>query len=120
MKENKELKEVIINEWIWVIFLILSLANIFGDELEKKALKEHEKHNAKAKKIFLITASVALIIYLYFVINSYNKLKKAQQENKNTKTKEINFIGQSLVFIGSCLLIYSNIKSKNEMGTELI
>lgn len=120
MKENNELKEVIINEWIWVVFLILSLLNIYGDELEKKTLKENEKHNEKARKLFLVTASVALIIYLYFVITSYNKLQKAKNEKKNTQLREINFLGQSLIFIGACLLIYFNIKNKNETTTELI
>jgi len=120
MKEINDLKEVTINEWIWIIFLFLSLANIYGDELEKSSLKEQEKHNKKAKKIFLITASIALIIYLYFTINSYKKLEKAKKENKNTKLQEINFLGQSLIFIGAFLLTYYNVNNMNETTTELI
>lgn len=119
MKDNNELREVTINEWIWVIFVILSLANIYGDELEKITLKENEKHNDKAKKIFLTTASVALIIYFYFVINSYNKLMIAKSKNKNTKLREINLLGNTLVFIGALLLIYFNIKNKNEITTDI-
>ena len=38
MKENNELREVTINEWIWIVFVILSLLNIYGDELEKSSL----------------------------------------------------------------------------------
>ena len=76
MKDNNDLQEVTINEWIWVIFVILSLANIYGDELEKYSLKEKSCRDKNARKIFLTTASVALIIYFYFVIHSYNKLKK--------------------------------------------
>lgn len=119
MKENNELREVTINEWIWIVFVILSLLNIYGDELEKSSLMEKHCHNQKAKNIFLITASVALIIYFYFTINSYNKLKKAKQVNKNTEIQEINFLGQSLVFIGALLLIYSNIKNKNQITTNI-
>ena len=119
MKENNELKEVTINEWIWIVFVFLSLANIYGDELEKYSLKKQEKHNERARKIFLITASIALVIYLYFVINSYNKLEQARRQNKNTQLREINFLGQSLVFIGATLLIYFNIKNKNQT-TDII
>ena len=119
MKENDELREVTINEWIWVIFVILSLANIYGDELEKSSLQENKKHNDNAKKIFLVTASIALIIYFYFVINSYNKLKSAKNQNKDTKLREINLLGNFLVFIGACTLIYFNIKNKQETTTEI-
>ena len=119
MKDNNELREVTINEWIWVVFVFLSIANIHGDELEKKTLQEQKEHNEKAKNLFLITAAIALVIYFYFTINSYNKLKKAKLENKDTTLKEINFLGQSLVFIGAALQIYSNYKNKNQTTTNL-
>ena len=35
MNNDKE-RELRVDEWIWVIFIILSIFNIFGDELEKK------------------------------------------------------------------------------------
>lgn len=113
MKENNELREVTINEWTWIVFVILSLANIYGDELEKYSLKEQEEHDEKAKKIFLATSSISLLIYLYFTINAYNKLKRAKELNKDTRIQEINLLGQSFVFIGACLLIYTRLKKKN-------
>ena len=54
MNNNNELKEVTINEWIWIIFLILSIANIFGDEIEKKSLLEKKCHDEKARNLFII------------------------------------------------------------------
>lgn len=120
MNNNNELKEVTINEWIWIIFLILSIANIFGDEIEKKSLLEKKCHDDKARKLFIITASVALIIYLYFVISSYNQLKKQKQQNKNTQLQEINLLGNTLVFLGACVLIYHKLKNKQEITTDLI
>lgn len=119
MKDNNELRDVTINEWIWVIFVILSLANIYGDELEKNSLKESLKHNETAKKIFTTTASIALIIYFYFVIDSYNKLRKTKNNNKNTNLQEISLLGNSLIFIGACLLIYFRISNKNDTPKEV-
>jgi len=119
MKENYELREVTINEWIWIVFVILSLANIYGDELEKSSLQEELTHNNTARKIFLTTASVALIIYFYFAIHSYNKLKILREQNKDTKLQEINLLGNSLVFIGACILIYFNIQNRKEKTNDL-
>lgn len=119
MKYNNDLQEVTINEWIWIIFVILSLANIYGDELEKNSLQENNCRDKNARKIFLTTASVALIIYFYFVINSYRKLKNLKQSNKNTKLQEINLLGNTLVFIGALTLIYYNLANKTEITTEI-
>lgn len=119
MKYTEDLKEVTINEWIWLIFVFLSLANIYGDELEKNSLQEKACRDKKAKKIFLITASIALIIYFYFVIHSNNKLKKLKKECKDTKLQEINLFGNCLVFIGALTLIYYNINNKTEITTEI-
>ena len=93
MRNNNELREVTVNEWIWIIFLILSIANIFGDELEKKSLQEKKCHDEKARNLFIITASVALIIYFYFAMSSYKKLQKQNYKNKNTYLEEINLLG---------------------------
>ena len=112
MKDNTEIVDVTINEWIWIIFAILSLANVYGDELELTTLRKELKHNNKSRKIFLTTASIALLIYFYFVINSYNKLKKLKKENKNKNLQELNLTGNSLVFIGAVILIYVNINKR--------
>lgn len=120
MNNNNELREVTINEWIWVIFVILSLANIFGDEIEKNTIKEKNLHNQTSRKIFLTTASIALIIYFYFVIHSYSKLKELKKQNKNTNLQETNLLGNTLVFLGACILLYYNLKNKQETTTDLI
>lgn len=119
MNYTEDLREVTINEWIWIIFVILSLANIYGDELEIHSLKEKHCRDKKAKKVFLITASIALIIYFYFMKNSYNKLQKLKSQNKDTRLQEINFLGNTLVFLGALTLIYFNINNKQEITTEI-
>ena len=40
--DNERVKEIVIDEWIWVVFIILSALNIGGDELEKKYCYYHE------------------------------------------------------------------------------
>jgi len=119
MKENNELQEVTINEWIWIIFIILSIANIYGDELEKKSLQKKSCRDKQARKIFLTTASVALIIYLYFVIHSYKKLENKIKQNKDTKLQEINLLGNTLVFLEDLTLKYYNLKNNQEITKEI-
>jgi len=112
---NKEIKDLTINEWIWLVFIILSIANIYGDELEISTIKEEHKHNKKAKKLFLITASVSLIIYFYLTIRSYNKYKNIKQKNKDTSLFQYNLLGNIFVLVGAILLIYFNYKTKDNI-----
>lgn len=120
MKENNEIRDVTINEWIWVVFALLSLANIYGDELELSSLQHDYKHNKTSRKIFLTTASIALLIYFYFVINSYNKLVNLKKENKNTSLQEANLYGNILVFVGAFILLCVNKKNKKEITNDII
>lgn len=119
MKNNYELREVTINEWIWIIFIILSASNVFGDELEKKSLQSRECHDEKARIIFLKTATIAIIIYFYFVINSYKKLQQTKIKNQDTRLREIQVLGNSLIFVGALLVFYFNINNKNQITTQI-
>ena len=53
--DRERVTELVIDEWIWVAFIILSVLNISGDELEKKYCINHEENaKSKAKNIFTI------------------------------------------------------------------
>ena len=43
--DRERVNELVIDEWIWVVFIILSALNITGDEQEKKYCLLHLKHN---------------------------------------------------------------------------
>ena len=38
-KDKERVSELVIDEWIWGVFIILSILNITGDEFEKKSYK---------------------------------------------------------------------------------
>ena len=61
---NQKEKELTIDEWIWIIFIILSIMNILGDELEKKFYRERV-----IQKYFYFNRPYFLL-YLYLFILS--------------------------------------------------
>lgn len=108
---NNKIKEIETDELIWIIFIILSIINIYGDELYKKSLTTNNQKSNITKQIFLLTAISSLLIYFYFLSNSYKEL----QNTDNIELQKTKITGIILIIIGNILIIYFNI---NEKETE--
>ena len=65
----EEIKDLKIDQSLSGIFIILSIATIIGDEfVEKYYLNNDKSAYRNAKKIFIASLSITLIIYLYFFL----------------------------------------------------
>lgn len=103
------IKRLRFENYIWVIYLVIALGNIWADELIIKSIEEHEnKYDKLAKIIFLISLIVTLIIYVYFLNRNYNDYINSNEKNK--KTYEIRFLGSIFVFVGTFCFLYFIIK----------
>lgn len=95
---------------IWVIFIIISALDIYGDELIKKNIIYNDKSSeTKATNIFLILTVVSLLIYLYFLKRNYNDFNKYKN-----KDYEIRFIGSIFILIGTLCFLYFQIDTRNQ------
>lgn len=109
MNSNNEelIKRLSFENLIWVSFIIISVLDIYGDELIKKNLRYNDKKALeKANKLFLGIAAFSILIYIYFLIRNYSDYKK--YKNKNY---EIRLIGSTLILIGSLCLLYFQYKN---------
>lgn len=115
---DDEIKRLDFENIIWVLFIITSLLNIFGDNLEKDYLinKDSRKEIA-AKKIFIFNLLVALGVYLYFFIRNYSTMI----DKKGTKEYQLNQIrvfGSLLFIIGTLCLLYFQLEDINSIGVS--
>lgn len=92
--EIDKVHELVIDEWIWVIFIILSFLNIRGDECLKDYCYNHNNNNRLlSKKIFKFTVFVSLIIYIYIASDNINKYSKQKsKDNSIMKTRCLSSI----------------------------
>lgn len=87
---------------IWVIFIIVSIIDIYGDELLKKSITNNNKElSYKADNLFLFVSLISILVYIYFLVRNYYDYK----DNKST-IYEIRLIGSILVLAGTLLLFY--------------
>lgn len=111
-----EIKRLKFEEFLWIIFAILSILNVYGDKEEEKYVITNQKfYKNKSNKIFEITLIVTLLIYSYFFIRNYNALKNASLNEK--KLYEIKLFGSSLLIAGVILLIYFQFNQTSFIGS---
>lgn len=112
MNEQEELiKRLSFENWIWVIYIVVAIFSIYGDELIKKSIREHDKKaNELAKKVFLGILITTILIYLYFLARNYEDLRK----HPNEKEYQVRFLGSILVIAGVVCFLYFQLNVSDE------
>lgn len=107
------IKRLSFENLIWIAFIVISILDIYGDELLKKNLKYSDKDaSKKANKLFLGITLFSILIYVYFFIRNYNDYKKYKN-----KSYEVRLIGSTFFLIGTLCLLYFQATSSNEIDS---
>lgn len=113
--ENK-LKQINTEDFIWVIYLFIILFSYVANNLERKYyLSGDEYDKLKYRKIMITIFFVLLILYIYFLKDAYNELKKLKQTD-NYKKKllvTLGFIASFLFTISGTIFLYIAIVDEN-------
>ncbi len=118
---TKRLNSLKIEDFCWIILMILILLSFYSNNIERDYLIS--KNTIKKEQYRLLTIFifiVAELIYLYYVYDSYNTLKKIKPNDKK-QTKEnakLNYISSILIVIAGIIIIYIAI-TDTELDIEL-
>ena len=122
MNENYEtLKKIRIENFIWLIYLVIIGISFYSNSLEEKYIKYND---LKAKKDYqtaiIIIFSVAVVVYTYFFLDNYKDVKnlKPWDSNKKKKLNEASLIASTLVLISGIIFLVLAILDDN-MDVEL-
>jgi len=115
MNEQEEtVKRLRFENYIWVVYIVIAVGNIIGDELIRKSILQGDKQSDQlAKKIFSISLIVTLLIYFYFLSRNYNDYEK----HKNEEAYYIRFLGSIFVLIGTLCFLYFQYKTTQDEDT---
>lgn len=122
MNDNaSKVKELEFEKVLWWIVIFLSALNIYGDNLEQLFFKNNNiDAEKKAKKIFIFTITVSLIIYLYYVYRNYKYYSVSKFKRNETFLYLIRLIGSIFVVVGVIFILYYEVKEKTPVGTPTI
>ena len=117
MSVNYErLKEIKINDFIFIIYIVLSITAIICNNIEEKNIKNGDGDTKIISSIRTAIVIVGILIYIYFTYTSYQNVKKPNK-NTNEKDKKANnyvLLSSILFLIGSIIILYVNLLNTNE------
>lgn len=107
-KKIKELRELKTQNYLFLLFAIISIMNINGDYYEEEYIRNNNLDSKnKANKIFKLTIKIAILIYIFYLVRNYEAYKNVSEEKK--KLYFIKLYGSCLIIAGSiCLLYFQN------------
>ena len=118
---DDKLKQLKTEDFIWVIYIFIIFLSWYSNNLERKyyIYNDLESKN-KYRKIIIFIFSILIIVYLYFLKDSYDDLKNLNQYDSE-KTKNLiflSFIASLLIVISGFIFLYIALEDK-DLNVEL-
>lgn len=120
---NKTLKELEIEDFIWIITLFSAIFAIISNKFEREYVKTRDKKAQKTYKTINITLlTISFFVYLYFLLLSYSRIKEINPSTtfKQARLTNINFISAILFITASLISIFVEIFSDDGSDSSLI
>ena len=118
---NEKLKDIEVENFIWIIYLLIIFLSYYSNSLEKKYYLNNDlESKEKYRKILILIFTVLVIIYLYFLKDSIDGIKDLKY-NDSTKKKNLvtlSFIGSLLIVISGLIFLYIAIEDE-DLNVEL-
>lgn len=113
---NSKLKQLKIEDFIWIIYIGIIFMSLYSNTFERKYFIYNDlKARNTYRKITIGIFTVLIIVYLYFLKDSYNGVKKLKPYDSNQKKEltKLAFIGSLLIAISGFIFFYIAIKDEN-------
>ncbi len=107
-ESNRRIKQINTENKIWIIYLFIIGLSFYGNYFEKKYFIYGNNYDKeKYRKITIFIFSIAVIVYLYFFIDSYKDAKNIEPYNSKKKTySDLSLLGSTLILLSGLIFLY--------------
>ena len=113
---EKEIKRLNFEDVIWIVFIVLSVLNIVGNDNQKKyVISNKQYYEDRANNISVFVLTILFIIYLYFFYRNYNMYNN---KDNPSDVDMIKVIGSFLFIVGTLCLLYFQVNSDDNFIGE--
>lgn len=101
-------------DFIWILYLFISIFAIISDSFERKFVVNKDLKSQKIFKTINITIFItALFIYAYFVLINYQDIESLKKDvsKKEGLNRHLSLISSLLFLIGGALALYIELNS---------
>lgn len=118
---QNRLKEIQIEDFIWIIYLGIIALSFYSNYIEKDYFINNSMDSKnKYRSIIILIFSILVIVYAYFLYDSYQSIKSLKDSDTD-KTKlltYLSFYASLLIFISGLIFLYIAINDEN-LNVEL-
>ena len=113
---NSKLKQLKIENFIWVIYIGIIFISWYANSLEKKYFIFNDLYSKeKYRKTMILIFSILIVVYFYFLKDSYKDFKNLSSKDSCKKQNLIflSFIASLLIFISGLIFLYIAYKDES-------
>ena len=113
---NNRLKQIKIEDYIWIIYIGIIILSYYSNYLEKKYfLFNNINDKEKYIEIIIIIFTILIFIYYYFLKSSFDDMNNLKENDSKEKKKLVylSFVGSLLIFISGCVFLYIAFEDNN-------
>ena len=113
---NEKLKQITIEDYIWLIYIGIIFLSWYGNNLERKYYTKNDLNSkTKYQNITILIFSILIIAYLYFLKNSISDIKniKPYYSKKKKDLIYLSFLGSLFVALSGAIFLFIAITDNN-------
>ena len=118
---DDKLRQLRIEDFIWVIYIGIIALSYYSNFLERKYYISGDINSKnKYRTIIIFIFSILVIIYFYFLSDSYSSLRDINyfDSEKKKRLLYLSFLASLLIFISGVIFLYIAI-SDTDLNVEL-
>lgn len=116
-----KLKQIRIEDFTWVIYIGIIALSYYSNYLEKKYYVNGDLYSKdKYRNIIILIFSILLIVYFYFLYDSYKSVSELNvfDSEKKKRLVYLSFLAYLLIFISGAIFLYVAV-SDTDLNVEL-
>ena len=106
---EEKLRQIRIEDYIWVIYIGIIALSYYSNYLEKKYYVSGDLFSKdKYRNIIILIFSILLIVYFYFLYDSYKSVSDLNNYDSEKKKRLVylSFLASLLIFISGSIFLY--------------
>ena len=118
---DEKLKQLKNEDFIWIIYIGIIFLSYYSNALERKFILFNDFDSKdKYYKIMIIIFSILVIVYFYFLYDSYKGVRNLNEFDSEKKKRLIylSFLASLLIFISGIIFLYIAIDD-TDLNVEL-
>ena len=118
---SKKLNQLKVEDYIWLIYIGIIFASWYSNTLERKYFVYNDlKSRDKYRKVMIFIFSILMIVYLYFLKDSFDDIKNLSYYDTEEKRNltYLSFIASLFIAISGFIFLYIA-REDEEIDVEL-